>query len=148
MEVMLYLLAPLIILLLLGQHIALALLLSAFLGYYYLLGGALPGTIGITAFNLTYNFVLTAIPLFIFMGEIILRTGFSEKLYRGLSRWFQLIPGSLLHSNIGACGIFSAVFLDMAKPQASSTSSGMRSTGLITSQPIISSWACWWSLSP
>jgi tripartite ATP-independent transporter DctM subunit len=69
----------------------------------------LSGTIGVTAFNLTYNFVLTAIPLFIFMGEIILRTGFSEKLYRGLSRWFQLLPGGLLHANIGACAIFSAV---------------------------------------
>jgi tripartite ATP-independent transporter DctM subunit len=108
-EVILYLLVPLIILLLLGQHIALALLLSAFFGYYFLLGGSLSGTIGVTAFNLTYNFVLTAIPLFIFMGEIILRTGFSEKLYRGLSRWFQLLPGGLLHANIGACAIFSAV---------------------------------------
>ena len=109
MEVTLYLLAPLIILLLLGQHIALALLFSAFLGYYFLLGGPLPGTIGVTTFNLTYNFVLTAIPLFIFMGEIILRTGFSARLYRGLSRWFQLLPGGLLHSNIGACGLFAAV---------------------------------------
>ena len=109
MEVVLYLLAPLIILLLLGQHIAFALLLSAFIGYYFLLGGPLPGTIGVTTFNLTYNFVLTAIPLFIFMGEIILRTGFSKQLYRGLSRWFQLLPGGLLHSNIGACGMFAAV---------------------------------------
>ena len=109
MEVSVYLLAPLIILLLLGQHIALALLFSAFLGYYFLLGGPLPGTIGVTTFNLTYNFVLTAIPLFIFMGEIILRTGFSARLYRGLSRWFQLLPGGLLHSNIGACGLFAAV---------------------------------------
>ncbi len=109
MEVSLYLLAPLILLLLLGQHIALALLFSAFLGYYFLLGGPLPGTIGVTTFNLTYNFVLTAIPLFIFMGEIILRTGFSARLYRGLSRWFQLLPGGLLHSNIGACGLFAAV---------------------------------------
>ena len=109
MDVTLLLLAPLIILLLLGQHIAFALLLSAFLGYYFLLGGPLPRTIGITSFNLTYNFVLTAIPLFIFMGEIILRTGFSGRLYRGLSRWFQLLPGGLLHSNIAACGLFSAV---------------------------------------
>jgi tripartite ATP-independent transporter DctM subunit len=109
MEVILYLLAPLIVLLLLGQHVALALLLAAFFGYYFLLGGPLAGTIGTTAFNLTYNFVLTAIPLFIFMGEIILRTGFSGNLYRGLSRWFQLLPGGLLHSNIGACALFSAV---------------------------------------
>jgi C4-dicarboxylate transporter, DctM subunit len=109
MDATLLLLTPLLVLLLLGQHIAFALLLSAFLGYYFLLGGPLPGTIGVTAFNLTYNFVLTAIPLFIFMGEIILRTGFSLKLYHGLARWFQLLPGGLLHSNIAACSVFSAV---------------------------------------
>jgi C4-dicarboxylate transporter, DctM subunit len=109
MEVTFLLIAPLIVLMLLGQHIAFALLLSAFLGYYFLLGGPLPGTIGVTAFNLTYNFVLTAIPLFIFMGEIILRTGFSMQLYRGLAGWLQFLPGGLLHSNIAASGLFAAV---------------------------------------
>ena len=109
MEVTFLLIVPLIVLMLLGQHIAFALLLSAFLGYYFLLGGPLPGTIGVTAFNLTYSFVLTAIPLFIFMGEIILRTGYSMKLYRGLAGWFQFLPGGLLHSNIAASGLFAAV---------------------------------------
>lgn len=105
----LYLLAPMLILLLLGQHIAFALLASAFVGYYVLVGGYLPETIGTTSFNLTYNFVLTAIPLFIFMGEIILHAGFSDKLYGALSRWLQLLPGGLLHSNIGASALFAAV---------------------------------------
>jgi C4-dicarboxylate transporter, DctM subunit len=109
MEVTFLLIAPLIVLMLMGQHIAFALLLSAFLGYYFLLGGPLPGTIGVTTFNLTYSFVLTAIPLFIFMGEIILRTGYSLKLYRGLAGWFQFLPGGLLHSNIAASGLFAAV---------------------------------------
>lgn len=104
-----YLLVPMLILLLLGEHIAFALLVSAFIGYYVLIGGFLPGTIGTTSFNLTYNFVLTAIPLFIFMGEIILHAGFSNKLYRSLSRWLQLLPGGLLHSNIGASALFAAV---------------------------------------
>ncbi len=109
MEALLILVVPLVLLLLLGQHIAFALLVTAFIGYYALLGGALPQTIGGTSFNLTYSFVITAIPLFIFMGEIILRTGFSGKLYVGLSRWLQLLPGGLLHSNIGASAMFAAV---------------------------------------
>ncbi|MDA0674929.1 MAG: TRAP transporter large permease subunit [Proteobacteria bacterium] len=109
MDAILYLLVPLLLLLLLGQHIAFALLFVAFIGYYVLLGGFLPDTIAMTTFNLTYNFVITAIPLFIFMGEIILRSGFSGQLYRGLSRWLQLLPGGLLHSNIGASAMFAAV---------------------------------------
>ncbi|MBI2869309.1 MAG: TRAP transporter large permease subunit [Chloroflexi bacterium] len=55
------------------------------------------------------SFVLVAIPLFIFLGEIILHSGLSEKLYQGVSRWTAVIPGGLLHSNIIACAIFSAV---------------------------------------
>ena len=109
MEVTLYLLAPLIILLLLGQHIAFALLLSAFLGYYFLLGGPLPRTIGITSFNLTYNFVLTAIPLFILHGRDHPAHGVQREAVSRPLRWFQLLPGGLLHSNIAACGLFSAV---------------------------------------
>jgi tripartite ATP-independent transporter DctM subunit len=109
MDVVLYLLVPLILLLLLGQHIAFALLFTAFIGYYFLLGGPLVDTIALTTFNLTYNFVITAIPLFIFMGEVILRAGFSSKLYSGLARWFQLLPGGLLHANIGASAMFAAV---------------------------------------
>jgi C4-dicarboxylate transporter, DctM subunit len=108
-EAILFLLLPLLLLLLIGQHIAFALLAVAFIGYYFLLGGPLPGTIALTSFNLTYNFVITAIPLYIFMGEIILRTGFSGRLYGGLSRWLQLLPGGLLHSNIGASAMFATV---------------------------------------
>ena len=109
MEALLILVVPLVLLLLLGQHIAFAMLVTAFLGYYVLIGCALPQTIGGTSFNLTYSFVITAIPLFIFMGEIILRAGLSGKLYAGLSRWLQLLPGGLLHSNIGASAMFAAV---------------------------------------
>jgi tripartite ATP-independent transporter DctM subunit len=55
------------------------------------------------------SFVLTAIPLFIFMGEILLHTGASEMTYRGASRWLAWAPGGLLHSNIGSCAMFAAI---------------------------------------
>ena len=57
----------------------------------------------------TTNFVLVAVPLFLLMGEIMLRAGLSDKLYRSLNLWFQRLPGGLLHTNIVACSVFSAI---------------------------------------
>ena len=55
------------------------------------------------------NFVLVSVPLFLLMGEIMLRAGLSERLYRGLNVWMGRLPGGLLHTNSLACGVFSAV---------------------------------------
>ncbi len=55
------------------------------------------------------NFILVAIPLFLLMGEIMLRAGLSEKLYRSLNVLLYRLPGGLLHTNIISCGVFSAV---------------------------------------
>ena len=55
------------------------------------------------------NFVLVAVPLFLLMGELLLRAGLSERLYRALNLWFGRLPGGLLHTNIMACAIFSAI---------------------------------------
>ncbi|MET0508594.1 MAG: TRAP transporter large permease [Burkholderiaceae bacterium] len=55
------------------------------------------------------NFVLVSVPLFLLMGEIMLRAGLSERLYRALNVWMGRLPGGLLHTNILSCGVFSAV---------------------------------------
>jgi tripartite ATP-independent transporter DctM subunit len=55
------------------------------------------------------NFVLVAVPLFLLMGEILLRAGLSERLYRALNLWFGRLPGGILHTNIISCAIFSAI---------------------------------------
>src|SRR3546814_20671166 len=47
--------------------------------------------------------ILTAIPLFILLGEILLRSGLADRMYIGLSSWVSGLPGGLLHTNIGAC---------------------------------------------
>ena len=60
-------------------------------------------------FNANANFVLTCLPLFIFMGELLFRSGASQHLYSGISPWVERIPGGLLHSNILACTVFAAV---------------------------------------
>ena len=54
------------------------------------------------------NFTLIAIPLFILMGELVLRSGIAERMYNVLSRWLVFIPGGLIHSNIASCAVFAA----------------------------------------
>jgi len=54
------------------------------------------------------SFLLVAIPLFILMGELMLRAGFAERMYASLSRWVAPIPGGLLHTNIASCAVFAA----------------------------------------
>ena len=55
------------------------------------------------------SWTLTALPLFIWMGEILFRTRLSEDMFRGLAPWLQWLPGRLLHINVIGCGIFAAV---------------------------------------
>jgi tripartite ATP-independent transporter DctM subunit len=52
---------------------------------------------------------LAALPMFVWMGEILFRTKLSEELFNGLSPWVRWLPGRLLHVNILACGIFGSV---------------------------------------
>lgn len=60
-------------------------------------------------FNSLNNWALAALPMFIFLGEIILRTRMSELLFEGLRPWVQFIPGRLLHTNVVGSAIFAAV---------------------------------------
>jgi len=62
-----------------------------------------------TLYNSVNSFILTAIPFFIFMGQIVLCSGLSARLYKGISKWTRIIPGGLLHSNIVSCSIFAAI---------------------------------------
>lgn len=64
---------------------------------------------GFHLFNSINNFVLVAIPMFVFMGHIILESGLSERLYRGISKIVDVLPGSLIHTNIVGCTIFAAI---------------------------------------
>ena len=55
------------------------------------------------------SWTLTALPLFIWMGEILFRTRLSEDMFKGLSPWMAKLPGGLLHTNIVGCTVFAAV---------------------------------------
>ena len=63
---------------------------------------------GNRAWETNTNVNLVAIPLFILMGEIVLRSGFADLMYRALSRWVEFIPGGLMHTNIASCAVFAA----------------------------------------
>lgn len=57
----------------------------------------------------SYSWELTALPMFIWMGEILFRSNLADDMFTGLSPWMQRIPGRLLHTNVVGCGLFAAV---------------------------------------
>jgi C4-dicarboxylate transporter, DctM subunit len=63
----------------------------------------------LTIWGSTSSWTLTALPLFLWMGEILFRSKLAEGLFAGLAPWLNRIPGRLLHTNVIGCGIFAAV---------------------------------------
>jgi C4-dicarboxylate transporter, DctM subunit len=63
---------------------------------------------GEVAWATSTSFILVSIPLFILLGEILLRSGMAERMYNAMVQWLSWIPGGLMHSNIGACTMFAA----------------------------------------
>jgi tripartite ATP-independent transporter DctM subunit len=60
------------------------------------------------AWSASNEFLLVSVPLFVLLGEILLRAGFAERMYGSLIQWVSWLPGGLMHSNIATCGIFAA----------------------------------------
>ena len=54
------------------------------------------------------DFLLVAIPMFIMLGEILLRAGIAERMYEGIVKWLGWLPGGLMHANTGSCALFAA----------------------------------------
>ncbi len=62
-----------------------------------------------TIWGTSSSWTLTALPLFVWMGEILFRTKLSENLFAGLSPWMQKLPGGLIHVNVVGCALFAAI---------------------------------------
>ncbi len=62
-----------------------------------------------TIWGTSSSWTLTALPLFVWMGEILFRTRLSENLFEGLSPWMQKLPGGLIHVNVVGCALFAAI---------------------------------------
>ncbi len=63
----------------------------------------------VTIWGSASSWTLTALPLFVWMGEILFRTRLSQDMFRGLAPWMQAMPGRLLHVNVIGCAIFAAI---------------------------------------
>ena len=109
-EIALLLLVILTVLLGAGVWIAIGLMACGYAGMLFVGGNIPPGAVlATTVWGNSASWALAALPLFIWMGEILFRTKLSEEMFRGLSPWLNWLPGRLMHVNVLACGIFGSV---------------------------------------
>ena len=92
-----------------GVWVGLALMGVAFVGMELFTSRPAGDAMITTVWTSSSSWSLTALPLFIWMGEILYRTRLSEDMFRGLAPWMAPLPGRLLHTNIVGCTIFAAV---------------------------------------
>ena len=64
--------------------------------------------LGESAWTTSTDFLLVAIPMFVMLGEILLRAGVADRMYNAMVKWLSWLPGGLMHSNVGACAVFAA----------------------------------------
>jgi tripartite ATP-independent transporter DctM subunit len=95
-------------LLLIGMPIAVIMVLLGAVGGLLAFGWPLIHSLGSVVWGVQNENILTAIPLFILLGELLLRSGIADKMYGALSIWLGRLPGGLLHTNIGCCALFAA----------------------------------------
>lgn len=97
--------------LILGSGVWIGLTLSgvAWIGMQLFVSRPAGDAMAVTIWGSSSSWTLTALPLFIWMGEILFRTRLSEDMFKGLAPWLQGLPGRLLHTNVVGCAIFAAV---------------------------------------
>jgi C4-dicarboxylate transporter DctM subunit len=82
-------------------------ILSLSLDQLYM-NGRLSRAIGEFTWDKSKEYILVAIPMFILLGEIMLRAGIAKRMYEAVVEWLSWLPGGLMHANIGSCAIFAA----------------------------------------
>ena len=92
-----------------GVWVGLALIGVAYVGMELFASGPTGDRMATTIWTASSSWTLTALPLFIWMGEILFRTRLSQDMFRGLAPWMARLPGGLVHTNIVGCTVFAAV---------------------------------------
>ena len=92
-----------------GVWIGLSLIGVAWIGMELFTTRPVGDSMAVTVWGSLSSWTLTALPLFVWMGEILFRTKLSEDMFKGLAPWLSKFPGRLLHTNIIGCTIFAAV---------------------------------------
>lgn len=100
--------ALLFFLLAVGVHVASVLFVVGIGGGWLTLGSAVVLDFGNQVWSVLNSFVMTSIPLFVLLGELLLRSGITDKVYQSMSLWLARLPGGLLHTNIGASALLAA----------------------------------------
>ncbi|MBX3634157.1 MAG: TRAP transporter large permease subunit [Rubrivivax sp.] len=97
--------------LILGSGVWIGLTLSgvAWIGMQLFSSRPAGDAMAVTIWGSASSWTLTALPLFVWMGEILFRTRLSQDMFRGLAPWMQALPGRLLHTNVAGCAMFAAV---------------------------------------
>lgn len=98
-----------LVIMLAGLHVATTLFATAALGSWWFFGATMFQPFGTMMWGTLNNFILVAIPLYILMGEILVRGGVTERMYVALADWLYPLPGSLLHTNIAASTLFASI---------------------------------------
>lgn len=92
-----------------GVWVALSLLAVGFVAMLLFTSAPIGSVMATTVWGASASWSLTALPLFIWMGEILFRTRLAEDMFHGLAPWLTHLPGRLMHTNIIGSGIFAAV---------------------------------------
>ena len=92
-----------------GLWIGLSLLAVALVGMELFTSRPVGDSMVLTIWGSTSSWTLTALPLFLWMGEILFRSKLSDDMFKGLAPWLDRLPGRLLHTNVVGCTIFAAI---------------------------------------
>ena len=92
-----------------GIWVAISMIGVSALGMIFFTSRPVGDAMATTIWGTSSSWTLTALPLFVWMGEILFRTKLSENLFEGLSPWMQKLPGGLIHVNVVGCALFAAI---------------------------------------
>jgi tripartite ATP-independent transporter DctM subunit len=107
--VSIFLILAMLVMLAAGIWVALTLAIVGYLGIALFSGAPAGAIMATTIWAQSWSWALTALPLFIWMGEILYRTRLAADMFNGLAPWMNGLPGRLLHVNVASCGLFAAV---------------------------------------
>jgi len=103
------LLVVMFVVLTLGAWIGFGLAITGWVGMAFFTNSSPSLNLATAVWQSVASWELAALPLFVWMGEILFRTNLANQMFIGLAPWLRRIPGRLLHVNVLACGIFGSV---------------------------------------
>ena len=92
-----------------GIWVALSMIGVSAIGMFLFTSRPVGDAMATTIWGTSSSWTLTALPLFVWMGEILFRTKLSENLFKGLAPWMSRLPGGLIHVNVVGCALFAAI---------------------------------------